>query len=300
MTCDNGGIDVSFVIRTLKRDSVVLIRNVAAEKADSIIQGIAEALDLGERLRLQAGFAGFGGHRHNIGKYFMTVNRRDDYQFIPPHSEGDSTVNMQLASFYCYENTTDGGETLLMNVNNSAVAWGSLRERVTRAKPGFRPLSPAEIAQVRTLYRLRLPADTLGADDHALAEHQCQVPGLTLVDALARVRQTYSCILERKLYAYWDSVASIDQSAVNSFALLLRQWGLLKEPPGGLNVNQMDNAAPRRVWDSKVDHTSFFRCRITHKMMPGDLTVHNNLTWVHGACNWHPHSGTRNIAAAFA
>jgi len=33
----------------------------------------------------------------------MSVNERNDYQFIPPHSEGNHLMNMQLAAFFCYE-----------------------------------------------------------------------------------------------------------------------------------------------------------------------------------------------------
>jgi len=57
----------------------------------------------------------------------MSVNERNDYQFIPPHSEGNHLMNMQLAAFFCYENSTDGGVTVLLNINETFNEWHKLR-----------------------------------------------------------------------------------------------------------------------------------------------------------------------------
>src|SRR5580698_9236432 len=81
------GIDMNLVVTALRQDRVVLLRNVEADGADNVMRALADRLGLGASLELQAGFAGFLGHRHNIGKYFMSVSDRSDYQFVPPHSE---------------------------------------------------------------------------------------------------------------------------------------------------------------------------------------------------------------------
>jgi hypothetical protein len=171
-------IEVDNILESLRRDSVVLIKRVTAEEADCVIHDVADRLDLGDSLKLQAGFAAFQGRRHNIGRYFMSVNKRDDYQFVPPHSEGNSFIGMQLASFFCYENGTDGGETILMNVNDSSAMWLSLRERVRRARLGSRPLAPHEISKARGLYQINLPADVLRDDDQILQERRADIPGI--------------------------------------------------------------------------------------------------------------------------
>src|SRR5436190_12786780 len=124
ITLDSYQADLVATIREwLRKDAVVLCPQVSETVAGDTVRGVAEALGLGEQLTLQAGFAAFLGHRHRVGDYFMSVNRRGDFQFIPPHSEGTGFQSIQLASFYCFENSTDGGETILMNVRRSGDAW---------------------------------------------------------------------------------------------------------------------------------------------------------------------------------
>src|SRR5215469_12428472 len=101
--------DISVALESIKKDMVILIRNVSADEVDDLIHGIANGLGLAEDLSLQAGYVRLYRHRHNVGKYFMTVNERHDYQFVAPHSEGSRSQRMQLSSFYCHENSTDGG-----------------------------------------------------------------------------------------------------------------------------------------------------------------------------------------------
>jgi hypothetical protein len=295
-----GGMDLDLIAASLRKDLVVLVKNLAAKQADEIVYKIAHKFGLSERLELQAGFAEFYGHRRNIGRYFMSVNSRAPYQFISPHSEGASSAGMQLDSFYCYENSTDGGETVLINVDGESSAWQGLKELVTRVKSVSRRLSPDEAARARALYGVRVPADTVRDDDRIISEMKSAIRGLDLVEVLAEPVRTYSCILDRDLYALWDSVGTIDHDVAFMFAHLLRRWGLLKEPPDGFGVTEMDCAANRRLWRSGFDFARIFKSRITRKLSPKDLVIQNNLTWTHAVANWSPDSGTRNIAAAFA
>lgn len=294
------GIDLNLILASLRKDFVVLVRNVTAKQADETLYRVTHKLGLIESLELQAGFAELHGHRRNIGQYFMSVNSRTDYQFISPHSEGTSSAGMQLAAFYCYENSTNGGETILMNVDGESTAWQALREKATRARPASRRLSSDEVKRARALYGLRLPGDILRDDDQILAEMTSKISGLSLVEVLARPVRTYSCILDRNLYACWDSIGSIDHELASAYTRLLKQWGLLKEPADGLEAHQMDAAGPRRLWQSGIDYRQIFKSRITYKLEARDLIIQNNVTWTHSAANWSPDSGTRNIAAAFA
>ena len=288
------------ILEALKGDHVVLIRNINPEQSDSIMYDVARRLGLSDSLELQACFAGLQGHRYNIGKYFMSVNQRHDYQFVPPHSEGTSFAGMQLAAFYCYENSTDGGESILMNVNGSTDIWQSFRERKNRGRLGSRQLAPGEISRARGLYEINMPTDILREDDKILEERATAIPDLTVMDVLAKPSQTECRILDRKLYVYWDSIGSIDFDSAQEYARLLRHCGLMKEPQGGLELDQLDCCASRRIWHSGVKYAQLFKCKITYKLVPGDLVIQNNLTWTHATSNWSPGSGTRKIAAAFA
>jgi hypothetical protein len=296
---ESSQFDAATVVDCLRQDLVVLLRDVAPERADAILHEIAKELCLLDGLRLQAGYASLLGHRQRVGEYRMTVNKRSDYQFIPPHSEGDSFIGMQLVSFYCFENSTDGGETILMNVDDSSAAWPVLREKHTRIAPGSRPLTPSELKQARALYRLRSAVE-VQPDDQVIRERPTQTPGLSLVDVLAPARRTRSLILDRDLYAYWVSIAIMDHDALPFFVSLLKQHDLLRQPAAGLDVRQMDNVADQRVWASGVDYNELFKCKIRHKLTRGDLVLHNNLTWTHSASNWTPGTGVREVAAAFA
>jgi len=265
------------------------------------MQAVAGKLGLGDALELQAGLAGFIGHRHNIGKYFMSVNERSDYQFVTPHSEGSSFVGMQLASFYCYENNTDGGDTILINVDDCGKGWSFIRERVVRGRlDKGKELAKHEILRAKGLYQLNLPNDVLREDDQILEEHQTKISGLTVVEVLAKSSMTYSRILDRDVNVYWDSVDGSDFDSASQFEQMLREMGLLKEPPGGLELRQMDSDAERRIWHSGVSYCDLFKCKITRKLAPGDLVIQNNLSWTHAVSNWSPGSGERKIAASFA
>ena len=283
----------------LKEDFVVLVRNVTAGQVDSHLQAVARQLGLLEGLRLQASHASLLGHRRRVGEYRMTVNERSAYQFIPPHCEGPSYVNMQLAAFYCIENNTDGGVTLLFNINESSEIWGSLRERVTRIASGSRPLTASELRRVRGLYRLGEAVEVL-PDDRIICERPTKIPGLLLVDVLARARKTRSHILGREMFAYWVSIAIVDHDPLPFFVSQLQQANLFLQQPDDPDLLKMDNAASQRIWKSGADYNKLFKCKVIRKLAPGELLLHNNLTWAHSASNWTPHSGRREVFAAFA
>lgn len=287
------------IVDILRRDRVALVKNVAPAQADEVIQGVANRLALADKLELQAGFASIAGHRSNSGRFFMTVNERSDYQFISPHSEGTSFMGMQLASFYCYENTTDGGESILMNVNGTAPVWSRLRESSWRARV-TRQLTRQELARARVQYQIRLPDDLLKPEDQVFKEIRTEIPGLTVLGVLVPVRTSVCQILGRNLHVYWDSVSSIDGSCGEQYAEILKQSGMLRVPPEGMLLEKLDNAYPRRLWASKTEFADIFGCKISYKMVPGDVIIQNNMTWTHSAANWTPGSGVRRIVAAFA
>jgi hypothetical protein len=291
---------VSFVIESLKEDRVALIRGVQPDDADIVMCEMASQLGLKDDLELQATFADYLGHRSRIGKYFMTVNKRTEYQHISAHSEGSAASGMHLAALYCQENTTDGGESILMNVDSESTMWPSLREKAMRGKLTKGPLSSHESARARGQYHLNLPADLLRSDDRILQERSTDISGLNILEVLARPEKVYCRILGRDVRPYWDSIDGPDLDSALEFERLLRKWGLLKEPAGGLDSALMDEGASRRVWQSGLDYGQLFKSKILRKLAPGELIIQNNLTWTHATNNWSPDSGTRKVYVAFA
>ncbi len=292
--------NIDKVLSVLREDKVVLIQNATQQDADSIVFNVAKKLGLAEKLEAEAGFASIAGHRVNVGRYFMTVNKRAEYQFIPPHSEGTHRTNMQLASFYAIENTTDGGETILFNTHENSSEWNSLREVVTKCDVGNRKLSPQEIMQARMLFDIRFPEDLLVAQDNVISEKSEIAPGIKLFNVLKPLQQIRSAILDRDTYVYWDSVASLDFDSGIEYFNILKSLGLFKEPEANLDITNLDNAHPRRLWSSGVNYDALFASKITRKLVAGDLIIMNNLTWAHSTNNWTPGSGRRKVAAAFA
>jgi hypothetical protein len=292
-------VQADWVLDGLRRDFVILVRKVPPARVDGILRNVAAGLGLLEHLELQAAYAEFFGHRQRVGQYRMTVNKRADYQFIPPHSEGDSFTNMQLAAFYCIENSTDGGETILMNVDDSSEIWLELREKLVRIAPGSRSLTPGELKRAARLYHLDSTASG-HPDDLILGTRQTDISGFALLDVLAHMRKTNSAILGKDVYAYWQSAAIIDFDSLPPFVSLLEHCELLRRPAEGIELRHIDNAARQRIWSSGMTYDRLFTCRVTHKLIPGDLVLQNNLTWTHAVSNWTPGRGVRNVAAAFA
>lgn len=291
--------DTQEILEWLREDGVILVKDLSPTDADGVMFKIASGFGLSDNLELQAGFAAHQGHRHNIGQYFMSVNKRSDYQFIPPHSEGNSFIGMQLAAFFCHENSTDGGETILLNIDDSSEVWPLLREKVRRGRTLSGSLGSREITRARGLYQLNMPADVLRNDDRVLEERSTEIPGLTVLSVLAKPQRTHSHILDRDSYALWDSIASIDGDSADQYAALLKDCGLLKQREG-LGIREMDNTSPRHIWRSGVDYSKIFKCKLTIKLTAGDFIVQNNVTWAHSVCNWSPGSGVRSVAASFA
>jgi len=289
--------------RWLKNDSVVLLQQVKQEKIDDLIAGVADRFGLRSGLELQASFAAIKNHRRNISRYYMSVNARKEYQCILPHCEGGSFANLQLVSFFCYENTTDGGHTILLNIDETSQVWSSLREQVKRGRVANRKITEAEISRARMKYHLQLPEDYLKEGDRVLREQATDVEGLTIVDALVMPRKTHSKILDKELFAFWSSMKSTEANLHHDFVSLLRRWGIYIEPPPEAEIHQKEASGSREEraqQDRRTLYEKLFKYKVVRKLEPGDLLIMNNQTWTHAANNWSPGSGVRRIGVAIA
>ena len=295
------GFALTALITALQRDQVVLVQNVPEADADRITGDVAQHLGLRVNLQMQAAFAGMHGHRENVSQYFMTVNRRNDYDIVLPHSEGTRFANIQLASLYCHQNTTDGGTTILLNTDERSPMWGVLRELVSRLDRHARKLTAMECATARVRCQVDPCEDILSPEDTMIQERESPLAGVRFFWALTKLRKRRSVVLERDVHTYWDSVCTADADAVGESVRLMSSLRLLKEPPaGGPRVNERAMADSRKVWSSGVSYESLFKAMIVRRLLPGELIIQNNLTWTHAASNWTPGSGSRRIVAAFA
>ncbi|MEX2964150.1 hypothetical protein [Microbulbifer sp. TYP-18] len=290
--------DADYLLQCLREDKVVLIRSCSSSDADALIHQVAKRLGLLDSLKLQATFASSLGTRKNIGQYYMSVNERQDYNVVPPHSEGSSFATLQLASFFCYENTTDGGETVLMNVDGLSPLFADLRELGVRAKFDGTPTA-ADIAQARSMFRVDLRNGALKDDDIVLNEISVSSK-LKLYEVLGRPVKSHSLITEDLRYVYWDSICTTDFDVLKFMETFLRREQLFKEPPNYTDISEIDWGPARRSVHSDIDFDKLFLRKITLKLAPGDFILANNFNWVHSVNNWTPGSGIRTVAAAFA
>ncbi|MET3498330.1 hypothetical protein ABIC90_005408 [Variovorax boronicumulans] len=293
--------DPADLVAALRRDEVVLVQGISDQAhADLVLADATMALGLLERLKVQAGYASLHGHRTSVGRYFMTVNRRDDYHFIPPHSEGTPNADIQLGSLYCHHNTTDGGDNFLFNTDTASPAWSRLREVTTKVDLCGRQLGRRDAAMLKIVHGVSLPGDVLAPGSEILEELPAPLPGIRLYNVLAPVRPVRSRLLDRDVRVLWDNVATMDFDCAAEFMRLLQGTGLLRQPPGGADIAALDGAHARHVWRSGVRFDQLFRARITHRLLAGELLLFNNLTWAHSTSNWTPQSGSRQVVAAFA
>lgn len=298
ITCAGSHYDIDQISQNLKDDNVVLIPDVEIDQVDKLVCDIADFFGLKGSLEIQSAFASSLGHRKNIGKYFMSVNERKDYHVVPPHSEGSTLANMQLASFYCSENTTDGGETILLNIDKDSAVWASLRELVKRGEFDIAP-NAGQLAKARALYRVNFPEGALRDDDKVLRQTRVDT-NLTVIDALAKLQKAKSCVTGEEHFVFWDSICAADNDSLRFMEKLLRQEGLFKEPPNYKGIEQIDWDPGRRVRNSGINYQELYKCKIVRKLKPKEFIIQNNFTWNHAVNNWTPGSGERVVAAAFA
>lgn len=288
------------IAEILSKDKVALIQGATPEDADRLIFGIASEFKLTEELETQAGFASIHGHRRNVGKYFMSVNERGEYNFIPPHSEGNRGMNMQLSSFYCYENNTDGGETILWGMGDDEDVWSEMKEFKYKVKTARNNLTKTEIAILKMTCEVDWPKDVVKEGDEVVFLMDTPVADVFRYVVLEPARKSYSKILGADRFVCWDTVGNVDRDIAKEFVKALQKVGLFKAPHGLDDFSGLDCSNHRKVWSSGIRLPSIFNRAIVRKLRQRELVVMNNMTWAHSACGWTPGTGVRKLVAAFA
>jgi hypothetical protein len=124
--------------------------------------------------------------------------------------------------------------------------------------------------------------------------------GVRFLWVLTRLRRNFSKALQREVFTYWDSVASLDCDCLKQCLELMGSHDLLREPANGPRIDHSASVYRRSLWSSGAAYRDLFKAAIVRKLEPGDLIIQNNLTWAHAASNWTPGSGIRQLVAAFA
>ena len=91
--------NIDSISEPLKKDQVVMVKGVEPKQIDNLMLRVATKFELESDLELHAEAADILGHRKRMSKYYMTVNKRNDYQCTVPHSEGSSFKMCSLFHF---------------------------------------------------------------------------------------------------------------------------------------------------------------------------------------------------------
>ncbi|MBQ4800943.1 hypothetical protein J8L73_17745 [Pseudoalteromonas sp. MMG006] len=297
---------LSKVNNGLKQDKAVLLKNISMNEAETLLGDVVSQLGLQDNLKMQSALASVHQHRESKGKYFMSVNKRSNNQFIPFHSEGTSKSQLQLAAMFCAENSTNGGTSIIARVKQEDDIWQQLKEFSVKVKLGSKIPSPQAIEQAKVFLKVDLLRDRIKQDDEVL-DHipECHLNNLKSLDivgfkVLSKPKKSFSRILGEKVYSYWDSIGSYDFASAREYLSMLEKENLLKTVPDPTDLSNLDNAHNRRVWDSQLHYKDIFECKVTHKLSNNELLIFNNMTWAHSSTSWEHGSGNRAVYAAFA
>ncbi|MCF6442196.1 hypothetical protein L1077_22475 [Pseudoalteromonas luteoviolacea] len=286
------------IVDSLKQDKAILINDVSFKDANKLMLELAKIFNLQDSLELNSNFSSTLEYRQKVGKYFMTVNKRKDYQFVAPHSEGSSKLGIQLAAFYSVDNTTDGGETVLFKTNHSSDCIKGLKENLAKGKI-LKKLSSADLTKIKILSRLSFPEDALTDGDEVLSEKEYK-EGFVYCETLVKTRAVKSVILNKEVYPYFDSIERIDSDSPQEYLTFLKNVSLFKEPESDFDFSLIDDSHHNRIGSFGSKYNELFEGVLIKKLTKRQMLICNNLTWCHSVANWTPGSGVRKVVAAFA
>lgn len=287
------------VVEALRADKAVLLRQMSLECADEVMKDIAQIFALNDCLEMRVSESEVHGHRSAVSRYFTTVNERSDYVFIGPHCEGGGMPDIQISAFYCRANSTDGGATVALNVDSGSPVWERLRRVKIKIKLSRVPLTAKEESWLSAAYGISSGNVLDEAEDEIVREYRCPLDGVKVLSTLSKPGSVRSKVLGRDVMPYWDEISLPDFDSRDQFVRLMKDLSLMREPKGGIDLSRMDHSAGIRVWRSGMTYGGLFKCAIARVLQPGELIVLNNLTWCHGASNWTPGSGKRDVVTSF-
>ncbi|PHS16272.1 MAG: hypothetical protein COA78_04005 [Blastopirellula sp.] len=294
------GLDYNQVKSSIESDKLVLIRSIQHEQASQLFSELVNHYGLKESYDLQMQLVvHMMEGRSSINDIAVTVNEREPFQIIQPHSEGDSSSQLDLFSLYCSQNALHGGENVLSLINQSA-DHSNLRakEKVIVGED----LTDFEVNELRSHH-----LDTKRADKSILEKDRMlmETSRGSIVVRTVPLEPARSAINGEELVTYWDNVTVHDIAFHRYQFELLNHLAILNN--GGENnyesymhLENDSDWVPADTNSGTLEQTSaLFVCHIVHKMQPGDFLLFNNRSWTHSVNNWPP-CETRKLSAMYA
>lgn len=294
------------IAETLEAGHCILIHEIDRAHAETVFRQVSRHFDLEDSFDLQMGIGVDNTpSRDSVSLSAVSVNHRSDFQLIQPHSEGNTTMPMEIFGLHCTCNSEHGGETVLGLVDQAA----DFSALVAREKFLITPDAPAG----------SILADDLLAAHGSVRSVDTQVrPGDRVLETAADgtsvvvrdmpVEASPGLLLAKPAVTLWDNVTVHDRAFHRFMLGLMRDRGLLVEPEPELPWSDefYFHIEPKAPWGPIRDRTadieyvsSLFKQLIVVKLLPDQMLLVNNRLWTHAANNWAP-SDTRILSAMYA
>lgn len=300
LTFENSEIDLGQIQKGLEHNQLALIRSTSFEDAGALFGDLVDHYDLRDSYDLQMQLVvEMMEAREGIDDVAVTVNDRGPFQMIQPHSEGDSTSQLDLFGLYCVQNTSTGGENVLSLIDQSA---DHSRLRAKEKAVVGQQLSDFDIHKLRENHLDATDVlSSLPPESRVLWES----PKGSVVVRPVPLSPSKSVLSGEDLFTYWDNVTVHDHAFHKLQYELLNHLGILQKEIGDgyefyMHVEDDSDWAPADTESGTVEQTSaLFSAHVLHKMQSGDFLLFNNRAWTHSVNNWNPNQ-TRKLNAMYA
>lgn len=293
-------LDTQKIASAIEENKLVLIRSMSFDKASKLFSTLVDRYELRMSYDIQMQFvAHMMEGREAIDDVAVTVNKREPFEIIQPHAEGDSTSPLDLFGLYCTQNSNTGGENILSLINQSA------DHSALRAKEKVIVGDNLSEDTINKLKMGHLDANTFSTNsqdgDVVLKEY---LNGKVVVRANS-IEPAKSPITGENLYTHWDNVTVHDDAFHRYQFELLRHLKILNEEKG-LNYKDYIHMEPDSDW-GPVDTDSgdlqqtanLYSAHVLYKMNANDILIFNNRVWTHSVNNW-PRNDKRELSAMYA
>ncbi len=284
----------------IERDGLLLVRGTPFDDAARTFSRLSEEYGIVDSYALQMQYVAHSmKDRKAVDDVAVNVNDRGPLQIIQPHSEGDSTSQLDLFGLYCVSPAMSGGENILSLIDQRA-DHSNLRAK-EKAILGA-DLSADDVAQLREDH---LDARVVLAHCPSICRVLKQTSAGQVVVRAVPLEKARSALTGELYATYWDNVTVHDHAFHRFQFELLKHLALLHGPAATdyrpfMHVEEDSPWGPADSDSGSLEQTSsLFRCHVRLKLQAGDLLVFHNRAWTHAVNNWPVHE-QRQLLAMYA
>lgn len=285
---ESHNINIHEIEEALAKNKLILIRDCSFEKSAILFKELVDHYGLTDSYDIQMQFVvHMMIDRASKDDVAVTVNDRGPFQIIQPHSEGDSTSQLDIFGLYCKKNAKSGGENILSLINQFADHSKLIAKE--KAIIGV-DLTEKDIYTIRGQH---LDAKEVISNCSTPYKVLSDSPKGKVVVRNVPIKPSKSIITNEDLYTYWDNITVHDHAFHQYHYHLLKTLNILNEHSANadyktyMHVEEDSDWAPADTKSGEIEDTSkLFDRHIVHKMEADDFLIFNNRVWTHAVNNW--------------